>query len=123
MDSGARSHYVIIALASLLIHALHSIYLNKFLSWGYNEKQMNGIGGFLKKYLDFTPPEKAVVRATSKVLEELFGIPFNEQIISVRNQNAFISTDATLKSEIVFQKQKILSRVNELTRGALVDIH
>ena len=84
---------------------------------------MNGISGFLKKYLDFTPPEKATARAVAKALEEILHIPFSEKAVSVRNQEAFVSIEGVVKSEIIFRKKEILSRVNELIGGSLLDVH
>lgn len=83
---------------------------------------MNGIGDFLKRYLNFTPPEQALARAVAQVLEEVFQEPFTEKTVSIKNGTAFVSVDTILKSEIVFQKTKILARVRELVGGQITDI-
>ena len=83
---------------------------------------MVGLQDFLKKYLNFTPPALARSRAVSKAVQELFNIECAEGLVSVRGDTAFIRADGALKSEIALHKQALLSRINELGGGKLLDL-
>lgn len=81
---------------------------------------MNGIGDFLRKYLDFTPPEKIIAKAAIQALKEALDVDIKEEQITIRNGIVSISVDTIVKSELVFQKKKILARIGELLRREVV---
>lgn len=84
---------------------------------------MNGIGDFLKKYLDFTPPEKIIAKATISALKEILDIEITSEQLLIKNGVVFVSTDTVIKSEIVFQKKKVLMKIQELLgKETVVDI-
>jgi hypothetical protein len=78
---------------------------------------MNGIGDFLKKYLDFTPPPRAAARAVALAVGERFGITLAEEMVAVRGGRAYIDVPGALKSEIALNKGALLARVRELGGG------
>lgn len=83
---------------------------------------MDGIHTFLKKYLDFTPPEKAVARAVAKALKETLDIEISENDISVRAGIAYVPLSGAYKSELIFKKKEVLGIVNKQFAAALTDI-
>ena len=84
---------------------------------------MNGIGDFLRKYLDFTKKEKIIAKAVILVLKEVLTVDVAEEQITIKNGVVFVSIDTIVKSELVFQKKKILTRLQEVLRKeTVVDI-
>lgn len=84
---------------------------------------MNGIGDFLRKYLDFTPPEKIIAKAVISALKEVLNIEVLEEQITIKNGVVSVSIDTIVKSELVFQRKKILTKVAELLgKETVVDI-
>jgi len=83
---------------------------------------MQGIGNFLKRYLDFTSPTLVRTRAVSKAVGEKFNIECDERLVSVRGDIAFIQMSGALKSEIALHKKALLTRINELGGGSLADL-
>ena len=85
---------------------------------------MNGIGDFLRKYLDFTPPEKIIAKAAISAIKEILDVDVSEEQITIKNGMVSIAVDTIVKSELVFQKKKILSRIKELLgKETVVNIH
>lgn len=85
---------------------------------------MNGIGDFLRKYLDFTPPEKIIAKAAISAIKEILDVDVSEEQITIKNGVVSIAVDTIVKSELVFQKKKILSRIKELLgKETVVNIH
>lgn len=84
---------------------------------------MNGIGDFLRKYLDFTPPEKIIAKAVISALKEVLNIEVLEEQVTIKNGVVSVSIDTIVKSELVFQRKKILTKVAELLgKETVVDI-
>lgn len=84
---------------------------------------MNGIGDFLRKYLDFTPPEKIIARAVMQSIKESLDVDIKENQITIQNGVVSISVDTIIKSELLFKKKKILERIAELLKKeTVVDI-
>ena len=75
---------------------------------------MQGIGDFLKKYLNFTPPARVKSQAVLKAITERFGVTLDEGAIEIRGNRIFVRANAALKSEISLNKKQILLRANEL---------
>ncbi len=84
---------------------------------------MNSIGDFLKKYLDFTPPQRVQAKATISIVNELFNTELTEKDVVIRHQKAFISVSGPMKSEILLRKEEILVRIRHLIGdGSIIDV-
>jgi hypothetical protein len=77
---------------------------------------------FLGRYLDFSPPELVIAKATRKVLQELFSVDIEETSITVKEKTIYVSVDGILKSEIAFNKERILKRISEVVGRGSPDI-
>lgn len=83
---------------------------------------MKTIQHLLEKYLNFTPPALARSRAVCKALEERFGTTFTDDMISIRGDSAYVSTNGVIKSEIALHKKELLERVETFGGGALSNL-
>lgn len=81
---------------------------------------MKGIGDFLKRFANFTTPTLLTKRAVAQVVGELFSTSFSEEDVSIRDGVALIRASGALKSEILLQRDVVLSRVQKTLGGASV---
>lgn len=81
---------------------------------------MKGIGEFLKRFADFTPPVKSIQRAVAAAIRETFKVEVSENDVSVRDNVAFIAASGALKSEIVLRREELLKRLEETHGKPLV---
>jgi hypothetical protein len=83
---------------------------------------MDGIGKFLEKYLNFTPPALVRTRAVSKAIFEICNSVCPEDVVTIRGDVAMLRVSGVLKSEILLHKKEILARAKELGAGGLEDL-
>ena len=83
---------------------------------------MRGIGGFLERYKNFTPPSLTILRAVAASLKEVLGIDVSEKEIRVVHGVAHVAKQGIIRSEIALHKEAILSSIKEKTGDGLKDI-
>jgi tRNA G37 N-methylase Trm5 len=84
---------------------------------------MEGIQGFLQRYLQLTAPDSAVRKALSESFKELLSISIEPRKIKIVGTVAYIELDTTTKSMLFVHQEKILKRTEEkLGKKALTAI-
>ena len=84
---------------------------------------MQSLSLLLERYKHLKPHGSEVRSVLSEVIEEECGIPVSCDQIRYRNTVAYISAPSVLKSEILLQKESILTHtLSRLTEEVLSDI-
>ncbi|MGH7141776.1 MAG: hypothetical protein ACREGH_04050 [Minisyncoccia bacterium] len=83
---------------------------------------MQGIGGLLERYKNFSTPPLAAARAVSRAILGVVGITVAEKAIAVKNGVASVSGNGVEKAEILLNKKVILDRVAQEVGGAVRDL-
>jgi hypothetical protein len=74
---------------------------------------MEGIQGFLQRYLNLTPPDGAVRKALAEGFKELLNIEIEPRKIKIVGTVAYIEIDTTTKSMLFVHQEAVLRRVDE----------
>lgn len=74
---------------------------------------MEGIQGFLQRYLNLKAPDASIRKALSESLEELLKIKIEPRKIKIVGMVAYIEIDTTTKSFFFTHQENILKRVEE----------
>ena len=75
----------------------------------HNDQPIRGIGDFLARFKNFTPPTRAVARAVSSAIKSVLDVDIFEKEIRVAHGIAHISRCGVVKSEILLNKDAILT--------------
>jgi hypothetical protein len=74
---------------------------------------MEGIGNFLSRYLNLTPPDGAVRKALTESLKEILNITIDPRKVKIVGTVAYIEIDTTTKSMFFIHQERILQKVEE----------
>ena len=74
---------------------------------------MEGIHGFLQRYLHLTPPDGAVRKSLVEAFKDILNITTDERKIKIVGPVAYIEIDTTTKSMFFIHQEKLLRRVEE----------
>lgn len=76
---------------------------------------------FLKKFSHLTPPEKSVRTHFITTVHELLGVSLREHEVVYRNNIIFLTTNPTVKSEIILHRGTLLRTLKEHVVGRNVE--
>lgn len=83
---------------------------------------MQNIGDLLKRYKRFSPPDREIREALSALLSEYFeGESITRENIRVQGRVVHVSCSPILKSEIVFNKEKLLEELKRRIDPYVID--
>ena len=72
---------------------------------------MEGIGSFLTRYLNLTPPDGAVRKALTESFKEILNITLDPRKVKIVGTVAYVEIDTTTKSMFFIHQDRILQGV------------
>lgn len=83
---------------------------------------MKNVSSYLEKFKHIKPPKRTVLNKFIEVVYEVCGVKLKNFEIGIQNHIVFVTTNPTIKSEIVLNKGEILRKLNESGHNSIKEI-